>query len=125
MRPSGPYTPHRAGSGRVVSYQLRFTTTVHSMPAPHRRRHRPNHRPRHRPKPDRRRPLELLAASPDGCTEALMFANGFTAELLIELVRAGLASAHAERMVADGKMTEVARMKLSEAGWQALADDAI
>jgi hypothetical protein len=25
----------------------------------------------------------------------------------------------------DGKMTEVARMKLSEAGWQALADDAI
>jgi hypothetical protein len=39
----------------------------------------------------------LLAASPDGCTEALMFANGFTAELLVELVRAGLASAHAER----------------------------
>ena len=88
------------------------------MPAPHRRRHGP--------KPDRRRALELLAASPDGRTEALMFANGFrfTAELLIELVRAGLASAHAERMVADGKMTEVARMKLSEAGWQALADDA-
>ena len=28
-------------------------------------------------------------------------------------------------IVADGKMTEVARMKLSEAGWQALADDAI
>ena len=86
------------------------------MPAPHRRRHGP--------KPDRRRALELLAASPDGCTEALMFANGFrfTAELLIELVRAGLASAHAERMVADGRMMEVARM--SEAGWQALAGDA-
>ena len=54
-----------------------------------------------------------------------MFANGFTAEVLIELVRAGLASAHAERMVADGKTTEVARLKLSEAGWRALADDAI
>ena len=40
-------------------------------------------------------------------------------------MRAGLASAHAERIVADGKMTEVARMKLSEGGWQALADDAI
>src|SRR5262249_11654995 len=112
-----PSDPHRAGSGRVVSYQLRFTTTAHSMPAPHRRHHGP--------KPDRRRALELLAASPDGCTEALMFGNGFPAELLIELVRAGLASAHAERMVADGKMTELARMKLSEAGWQALADDAI
>jgi hypothetical protein len=68
---------------------------------------------------------ELLAASPDGCTEALMFANGFTAELLIELVRAGLASAHAERMVGDGKMAEVARVKLTEVGWQALAGDAI
>jgi hypothetical protein len=54
-----------------------------------------------------------------------MFANGFTAELLVELVRAGLASAHAERMVADGRMMEVARMKIGEAGWQALAGDAI
>ena len=34
-------------------------------------------------------------------------------------------SAAAERMVADGKMTELARMKLSEAGRQALADVAI
>ena len=89
-----------------------------TMPQPYRR-------PRHGPKPDRRRALELLAASPDGCTEALMFANGFTAELLVELVRAGLASAHPERMVADGRMTEVARVKISEAGWQTLAGDAI
>jgi hypothetical protein len=64
------------------------------MPRPYRRRG---------PKPDHRRALELLAASPEGCTEALMFANGFTAELLLELVHAGLASAHAERMVAGGK----------------------
>jgi len=89
---------------------------AHSMPHPHRHRRGP--------KPDRRRALELLAASPDGCTEALMFANGFTAELLLELVRAGLASAHAERVVADGRMMEVARMKISEAGWQAVAGDA-
>ena len=73
-------------------------------------------RPRHGPKPDRRRALELLAASPDGCTEALMFANGFTAELLVELVRARLASAHAERMVADGKMMETARVKITRLG---------
>jgi hypothetical protein len=65
------------------------------MPHPHRRRRGP--------KPDRRRALELLAASRDGGTDALMFANGFTAELLGELVRAGLASAHAERMVAGGQ----------------------
>ena len=73
----------------MVSCRLRFTTTAYSMPQPHRRRRGP--------KPDRRRALELLAASPDGCTEALMFANGFTAELLVELVRAGVATAKAER----------------------------
>jgi len=101
----------------VLSCRPRFTTTAHSMPHPHRRRRGP--------KPDRRRALELLAASPDGCTEALMFANGFTAELLVELVRAGLASAHAERMVAGGKMMEAARVKISEAGWQALAGEAV
>jgi hypothetical protein len=79
------------------------------------RRDCPRERPRRRgAKPDRRRALELLAASPEGCTEALMFANGFTAELLVELVRAGLASAHAERMVAGGKMMEAARVKISE-----------
>jgi hypothetical protein len=69
---------------------------------------------RHRgPKPDRRRALELLAAAPEGCTEALMFANGFTAELLIELVRAGPASAHAERMVAGGKQIEAGSRMMS------------
>ena len=52
-------------------------------------------------------------------------ANGFTAELLVELVRAGLASAHAERIVADGKMMETARVKISEAGWQTLVGDPI
>jgi hypothetical protein len=86
------------------------------MPHPYRRRG---------PKPDRCRALELLAASPEGCTEALMFANGFSAELLIELVRAGLASAHAERTFADGKTMEVARVKISEAGWRALTPDVI
>ena len=37
----------------------------------------------------RRRALELLAASPDGCTEAIMLAHGFTVEMLVELIRAG------------------------------------
>jgi hypothetical protein len=42
----------------------------------------------------RRRALKLLAASRDGCTDALMFANGFTAELLVELVRVGAPRRH-------------------------------
>jgi hypothetical protein len=45
------------------------------------------------PKPDRRCALELLAASPDGCTEALLLANDFTIEMLLDLLRAGLVSA--------------------------------
>jgi len=39
-----------------------------------------------------RRALELLEASLDGCTEAIMLAHGFRIELLVELVRAGLAT---------------------------------
>jgi hypothetical protein len=62
-----------------------------------RRRRRP-HGP---PKPYLRRALELLAASPDGCTHALLLANGFTAQMLIELIRTELATAQPERMIAD------------------------
>src|SRR5262249_2531294 len=35
------------------------------------------------PEPDRRRALELLAASRDACTEALMIAHGFTIEQIV------------------------------------------
>ena len=53
-------------------------------------------------KQQRRRALELLEASIDGCTEAIMLAYGFKTELLVELVNAGLATASIERMVAAG-----------------------
>jgi len=43
-------------------------------------------RRRHGPQPDRRRALELLAASHDGCTEASMLAHGFTTPQMIKLV---------------------------------------
>jgi hypothetical protein len=82
----------------------------------------PPRRPRPRgPKPDRRRALELLAASPNGCTEALMLGNGFPVEMLVELIRTGLASVEAERMVAGGKQIEVARVRITEAGRRVLA----
>jgi hypothetical protein len=35
----------------------------------------------------RRKALELLAASRDGCTEAIMIAHGFTVPQMVELVR--------------------------------------
>jgi hypothetical protein len=68
------------------------------------------------PSPNCRRALELLAASRDGCTEAILVAHGFTIDLLVELVRAGLATAKAERVVAGGRSMEVARVRITEAG---------
>jgi hypothetical protein len=50
----------------------------------------------------RRRALELLASCRDGCTEAIMLAHGFTIDMLVELVRAGLATATSELVVAGG-----------------------
>jgi hypothetical protein len=48
------------------------------------------------PKQQRRRALELLEASIDGCTEAIMLAYGFKTKLLVDLVNAGLATASIE-----------------------------
>jgi hypothetical protein len=72
------------------------------------------------PKPDRRRALDLLAASPDGCTEAIILAHGFTVELMVKLCIAELAIATPERMVVGGRTVEVVRMKITEAGRRAL-----
>jgi hypothetical protein len=60
------------------------------------------------PKAPRQRALELLASSRDGCTEAIMLAHGFTIEEMVELVRAGVATAQTERVVAGGRTMEVA-----------------
>jgi hypothetical protein len=44
-----------------------------------------------------------------------MLAHCFTVELLVDLVRAGLATAKAKRMMAGGKTIEVARVRITEA----------
>jgi hypothetical protein len=75
-----------------------------------------------RPKPDRRRALELLASCRDGCTEAMMLAHGFTIPQMVQLVRAGLATATAERVVAGRDTLKVATVRITEAGRRALAD---
>jgi hypothetical protein len=72
--------------------------------------------------PNRRRALELLAASPDGATEAIMLAHGFTIDLLLDLIFAGLATANAERVVAGGRSMEVAKVRITDAGRQALVE---
>jgi hypothetical protein len=68
------------------------------------------------PPATRRRALELLASCPDGCTEAIMLAHGFSIERMVELVRAGLATTQPEHMVAGGRQTQVTRVRITEAG---------
>jgi hypothetical protein len=75
------------------------------------------------PNPDRRRALELLASCRDGCTAALLRAHGFTIAQMVALVRAGLASAATERVIAGGKPIEVARVRITEAGRQSVVKE--
>ena len=46
--------------------------------------------------------------------------TGFTVEQMVELVRAGLASATGERLATGGKVMEVMRVRITEAGRRAL-----
>jgi hypothetical protein len=63
----------------------------------------------------------LLASCRDGCAEAIMLAHGFTVAQMVELVRDGLATATAERVVAGNRTIEIARVRITEAGRRALA----
>jgi hypothetical protein len=83
----------------------------------------PNKPHKRRPKPDRRRALELLASCRDGCSEAIMRAHGFSIDMMVELVNAGLATATAERVVAGRKRIEVATLRITEAGRRAMGGD--
>jgi hypothetical protein len=80
----------------------------------------PTRRHFRQPNPDRRRALELLAESRRGCGKAILRAHGFSTDMLVELVKAGLATTKRERMVAGGQ-TDLVRVRITDAGRQALA----
>jgi hypothetical protein len=83
----------------------------------------PTHQRRRRPKPHQRRALVLLAGcSTAGCTEAVMLLHGFTADQLAELVRAGFVATTVECVVGGAQTVEVIRLKITEAGQQALGN---
>jgi hypothetical protein len=68
----------------------------------------PRHGARKRvPPATRRRALELLASCRDGCTEAIMLAHGFSIDMMVELVNAGLATAVAERVLGGARTFEI------------------
>ena len=67
----------------------------------------------------RRGALELLAVSPDGRTQAIMVAHGFTVDQMVELVSA---PAKAERIVGGARDFEIARMWITDAGLRVLVE---
>ena len=62
------------------------------------------------------RALELMASSPDGCTEAMLLAEGFKRDTLAILVLGGFATLDAERVRAGAEWIVVRRLRISEAG---------
>jgi hypothetical protein len=69
--------------------------------------------------------LRLLADHPEGCTEALMLAQGFGPGVIAELIEAGLARAKTERVLTGHGRTavKVTRMRITDAG-RAMIDPA-
>jgi hypothetical protein len=63
---------------------------------------------------DRRRALAVLADSPNGCTEAIMLPHGFTIDSMVELIKAGFATATVERTIAGeaGRIRDLDRCNL-------------
>jgi hypothetical protein len=53
-----------------------------------------------------------------------MLAHGFSFEQMVELVRAGLATATAERVVAGSRKIEVARVRITDAVRRTITADA-
>jgi hypothetical protein len=69
----------------------------------------------------RRRALELLAGcGPEGCTEAVMIANGIDVETLVEIIVGGLATATPQRTRAGREVLEVAVLRITDQGRKAL-----
>ena len=72
--------------------------------------------------PEQRRALEMLADNPPGLTESMLMAHGFTIGMLAGLVLAGLATATSSTVQAGRRNIEVVRVRITNAGIQALDD---
>ena len=69
----------------------------------------------------RHRALEIVAAHPNGCTEAMLVAHDIPADVLIELVRSGLVMARVERVNEADGFLEVTSLWITAAGELVLA----
>jgi hypothetical protein len=69
---------------------------------------------------EQRQALELIAGGPRGCTKGRLLADGFTVDMLTDLVREGLATAQRETMRVGGRQIRVERYRITDDGRRAL-----
>jgi hypothetical protein len=66
----------------------------------------------------------LAATGPDGATQSLLTAHGCSVSLIAGLVKRGLATLTHEQVKTGGKLVEVARVRITQSGRDALAAEA-
>jgi hypothetical protein len=69
----------------------------------------------------RRRALHLLYGSPDGCTANVLAVHGIPNNVVADMFGAGLVSVELEPVAGGGPPAEETRVRITEAGRQALA----
>lgn len=67
-----------------------------------------------------RHALELLTLDPRGLAEPLLLTYGFSHKMVASLLRSGLATAQRQTVRVSGQPVEVMRVRITEAGRQAL-----
>jgi hypothetical protein len=70
---------------------------------------------------EQREALELIAGGPRGYTKGRLLADGFTVDILADLVREGLATAQRGIMRVGGREIRVERYRITDAGRRAIA----
>jgi hypothetical protein len=69
---------------------------------------------------EHRRALKLLVETPEGCAKPVLMAHGFTAKVIDELVRAGLATAQTAQTHAGRRAIDATRIRVTDAARVAL-----
>jgi hypothetical protein len=70
-----------------------------------------------------RRALELLTVDPSGLAEPLLLTYGFSRKMLAGLISTGLVAAQRQTVRVSGQPVEITRVRITEAGRQALEED--
>jgi hypothetical protein len=70
---------------------------------------------------ERRQVLDILAGGPRRCTKARLLADGFTVEMLVDLVREGLATTQRD-LEGGGRTIRAECYRIPEAGRSAIKE---